>query len=110
MNEGMKEKRRFPRMAVSLPVVLRHRGRLIPATTLNISCGGMYIDVSHPDISESAPVEVIFDLEEKRDLSLLGKITRVESAAQTSGLGVQFTDVFSLSHKAVQNYLRTNLH
>jgi len=106
----MKEKRRFPRMAVSLPVVLRHRGRLIPATTLNLSCGGMYINVNHPDISKSAPVEIIFDLKEKRDLSLIGKITRVESGTGAHGLGVQFTDVFSLSHKAVQEYLRTTLH
>ena len=97
-------------MTVNLPVVLRHRGRLIPATTLNISCGGMYIDVKHPDISKSAPVEIIFDLEERRDLSLIGKITRVESGSGASGLGVQFTDVFSLSHKVVQDYLRTNLH
>ena len=58
----------------------------------------------------SAPVEIIFDLEERRDLSLIGKITRVESGSGASGLGVQFTDVFSLSHKVVQDYLRTNLH
>lgn len=106
----MAERRRFPRMKVNLPVVLRHRGRLVPATTLNVSCGGMYINVKHPDISESAPVEITFDLEEKRDISLIGKITRVESAAGASRLGVQFTDVFSISHKTVQDYLRTNLH
>ncbi len=105
-----KEQRRFPRLPVDLPVILRHRGRLIPATALNISCGGLYLDTGTADVSIDAPVEIIFDLEGNRDLSLRGQITRVEGTTDRSGLGVQFTNVFSMSHKAVQDYCNARVH
>jgi PilZ domain len=104
------EKRRFPRFAVKLPVTLRHKGKLIPATATNISCGGMFIAAESIDISEEHPVEVIFDLDENRDLSMRGLVTRIDSDKETSGLGVQFTSFFSDSHKVVQNYINSNLN
>lgn len=103
----MLEKRRHRRLDVDLPVILRHKGRLLPATILNLSCGGMCLRADAEEISENGNVEVIFDLgEEKRDLSLRGRITRIETAAETSTVGVQFTNLFSLSHKAIEEYLR----
>lgn len=107
----MLEKRRYRRLDVSLPVTLRHNGRLLPATMLNVSCGGMYLKAEATDFSSDTPIEVIFDLGgEKRDLSMRGRITRVEAGGEDANVGVQFTNLFSLSHKAIQEYLRKNLN
>ena len=111
-NVPMQEKRRYERLAVDLPVILRHGGRLIPATALNLSCGGMYLHADHHDIRPDLPVEVIFDLgDDQRDISMRGQILRVDREGQEpAGLGIRFTNLFSLSHKAVEHYVHQNLN
>jgi c-di-GMP-binding flagellar brake protein YcgR len=107
----MSEKRRYGRLPVELPVILRHGGHLIPATMLNISTGGMYLRVESSPIQSDRPVEIIFDLNGKsRDVAMRGLITRVDDEAGGRGLGVQFTNLFSLSHRAVQQYVTEHLH
>ena len=107
----MLEKRRYRRLDVNLPVTLRHNGRLLPATMLNVSCGGMHLKAEAADLTSDGAIEVIFDLGgEKRDLSMRGRITRVEAGAEEANVGVEFTNLFSLSHKAIQEYLRKNLN
>ncbi len=103
----MEERRRHQRAEVTFPVLLRHAGRIIPATALNISCGGMFIKADQRDIVADKPVEVIFDLsQDERDVSMRGKITRLEEADDKTGLGMQFTNLFSLSHKAIERFLK----
>lgn len=106
----MEERRRHQRVEVAFPVLLRHAGRIIPATALNISCGGMFIKADQLEIAADKPVEVIFDLSrDERDISMRGNITRLKETGGETGLGVQFTNLFSLSHKAIERYLRNNL-
>ena len=111
-SSNMKEKRRHERLAIDLPVILRHAGRLIPATAVNVSCGGMFIQTMHHDLLRDHTVEVIFDLgQDQRDVSMRGQIMRVEpSGTEGSGIGIQFTNLFSLSHKAIEQYLHKNLN
>ena len=113
-SSNMKEKRRHERLEIDLPVILRHAGRLIPATAVNVSCGGMFIQTLHNDLLRDHTVEVIFDLgQEQRDVSMRGQITRVEGEGEGPGgcgIGVQFTNLFSLSHKAIEQYLHKNLN
>lgn len=107
----MSEKRRYARISVDLPVILRHGGKLIPATLENISSGGMYLKTDKSQISTDRPVEIIFDLSDaNRDVSMRGHITRVEDAEEGNGVGIQFTNLFSLSHRAVQKYVNEKLH
>ena len=107
----MPEKRRYSRISINLPVILRHGGKLIPATLENISSGGMYLKTEKTRISTDRPVEIIFDLSNaNRDVSMRGQVTRVEDADDKSGVGIQFTNLFSLSHKAVQKYVNEKLH
>ena len=107
----MSEKRRNSRISIDLPVILRHGGKLIPATLENLSSGGMYLKTGKTKVSTDRPVEIIFDLSESnRDVSMRGQITRIEDAGEGSGVGVQFTNLFSLSHKAVQKYVNEKLH
>ncbi|MBN1283681.1 MAG: PilZ domain-containing protein [Proteobacteria bacterium] len=104
----MEERRRHQRLGIELPVILRHRGRIIPATALNISCGGMYIRADQQCISNNRPIEVIFDLSDKdRDVAMRGNITRVEESGTETGIGIRFTNLFSLSHKAIERFLKT---
>jgi len=107
----MQERRRHPRLDVNLPVILRHRGRLLPATMLNLSVGGAYIRTDDGRVSEDGPVEVIFDIDANtRDISLRGTILRNSPLSDSSGLGIQFTNLFSESHRAVEEFLRRNLN
>ena len=96
-------------MAIDLPVTIRSGGQLIPATVTNISCGGMFLTMDVADIAENSTVEVTFDLDnENRDLSLSGIVARVESKGP-QGVGVQFGNFFSASHKILREFLRKQL-
>lgn len=105
------EKRRYARLPVSLPVLLRHCGRIIPATAMNLSCGGMYLKMDSSSIQSDHPVEVIFDLgDDERDVAMRGQIMRLDKSEESFGIGVQFTNIFSVSHKAVEHYLNKHLN
>lgn len=107
----MSEKRRYGRLPVELPVILRHGGNLMPATMVNLSTGGMYLRVDGLAVASDRPVEVIFDLEDtSRDIAMRGLITRVDEEDGQKGVGVQFTNLFSLSHRAVKQYVTEHLH
>ncbi|GEM_PF-1261833 len=102
------ERRRYGRLDVTLPVTIRYRGRLIPATALNLSCGGMMLD-SESAFEESGRVEVILDLSSiERDVTLRGEVVRSESAHAGARVGIRFTNLFTIGHDAVSRYLRRN--
>ena len=104
------EKRRHQRIPMDLPVTVRYKGKLIPATALNVSCGGMYLETEAEGLSENSVVEVTFDLNgDTRDVSLCGVISRVEHVSSPL-FGVQFASPFSPGHKILREYLRKNLN
>lgn len=108
----MNEKRRFKRLNVELPVTLRFGGRLIPATTLNVSCGGVCLDVEAEDIDlkGSGKVEVIIDLsQEDRDVSLRGEITRIEGSPG-SKVGIKFTNLYTVGHQTLERFINRSLN
>lgn len=110
----MFEKRRYQRLDVKLPVILRYRGRLIPATILNLSCGGACIRADNEELDINSSVELIFDLDtEQRDVSMRGSVvhrTNPPSNPQGCTAGIRFSNLFSEGHKAVQEYLRKNFN
>lgn len=102
------EKRRHKRLAIDVPVTIRSQGKLIPATAVNVSCGGMYLKTETKDIAENSSIEVTFDLDsENKDISLSGTVARVDSIL---GFGVQFGNYFSASHKALREFLRKQMN
>lgn len=104
------EKRRHPRVELDIPVTLRHKGKLIPATVLNVSCGGMYLVADGEDLAENTTVEVTFDLDgEHRDVSVCGVVSRVEKTDRPR-IGVQFGSFFSAGHKALREFLKKHLN
>ena len=111
---SMFEKRRYQRLADTLPVTLRYRGRLIPATMLNLSCGGACIRTDAANLDADSPVELIFDINDQHsDVSMRGSIVRSDKdPKQKDGCtaGVRFSNLFSDGHKTVQEYLRKNLN
>ena len=106
-NESSKmERRRFKRLPVSLPVTLRYRGRLIPATALNISCGGMCLSTESSEIVGDDAIEVILDLSlAELDVSVRGKIIRIDAGINKK-VGVQFTSLYSIGHQAIEKYIQ----
>lgn len=109
----MSEKRHFKRLAVELPVTLRFGGRLIPATALNISSGGICLDVDDAelDMAGKKKVEVIIDLsQQERDVSLRGEITRIESSGEKPRVGIKFTNLYTVGHQTLEEFINKNLN
>lgn len=100
------EKRESPRVDVHLPVTLRHNGKLIPATTENVSCGGMYLSSPTGEVMLGGNIEVILDLTEiERDVTLRGSVVRVDS--QDDGkMAIQFVNLLSGGHSSLQRFLK----
>ena len=108
----MRDKRRFKRVDVELPVTLRCGGRLIPATALNISCGGVYLTTEGADIGikEKDSVEIVIDLsKEDHDVSLRGEVIRIESG-EGGKVGVRFTNLYTVGHQTLESYININLN
>ncbi len=108
----MKDKRRFKRLNVELPVTLRCGGRLIPATTLNISCGGAFVSLDSENVpaANNPKIEVIIDLsKEERDVSLRGEVTRVEGE-KGSRVGIKFTNLYTVGHQTLEKFINRNLN
>ncbi|PIR25096.1 MAG: hypothetical protein COV43_06990 [Deltaproteobacteria bacterium CG11_big_fil_rev_8_21_14_0_20_42_23] len=109
-NTMEKERRRYHRISLSLPVILRYKGKLLPAKMVNLSYGGMGILSSREDFSPGNTVEIIFDLNSSfRDLSLRGNVSHVD-AEDPSCFGIQFSDFLSPSHQVIENFVRAHLH
>ncbi len=101
----MQERRRYKRLLVDLPVTLRYKGSLIPATALNVSCGGMCLSTDNPEVNDANNVEVIIDLSAAElDISVRGQIVRVTEGGDKM-LGVQFTNLYSLGHQAIEKFI-----
>lgn len=101
----MQERRRYKRLLVDLPVTLRYKGSLIPATALNVSCGGMCLSTDNPAVNDANNVEVIIDLSAAElDISVRGQIVRV-TEGDDKNIGVQFTNLYSLGHQAIEKFI-----
>jgi hypothetical protein len=71
----------------------------------------MLIRAEQNPMSSDQPVEIIFDLgSEHRDVSMRGQIAHVENESESTCIGVEFTNVFSLHHTTIKQYLHHNLH
>jgi len=104
------EKRRHKRLQLQIPVTIRCNGRFIPATLVDVSCGGMGIKTGSTDIAKSDLIEVAFDLDDKRrDLSLRGSVARVADS-EGHHIGIQFGNFFSESHKTLRQFLHQRLY
>ena len=102
-----RERRRHERLNVELPVTIRYNGRLIPATALNLSCGGVQLDAKNVDLEKDGKVELVVDLSaHDTDVSLRGEVAWAEVIDQKTRLGIKFTNLFAVGHEAVQRYLR----
>lgn len=104
----MRERRQFKRLKIDLPVTIRYKGNLIPATALNISCGGMCLATDSPEVVGNDDVEIILDLSAAElDISIRGKVVRINPGVSKK-VGVQFTNLFSLGHKAIERFIQKN--
>ncbi len=100
------ERRRHGRLEVSLPVTMRYQGRLVPATAMNLSCGGALLDAASAVVCGDRPVELIFDLSAvERDVAIRGQVVRSESVTSKSRVGVRFINLFTSGHETIGRYI-----
>lgn len=101
------DRRRHQRVDVQLPVTIRFRGRLIPATAMNLSCGGVQLDTGKAILQGTEKVELVLDLSElERDIPIQGEIAWCEVLDRKSCVGIRFTNLFTLGHEAIDRYMR----
>ena len=106
MTQKKNEKRETPRFDVNLPVTLRHNGALIPATTGNISCGGMSLSTGNASVALGGHVEVVVDLTAlERDVTLRGTVVRVDPN-DSKQVAIQFVNLLSGGHDSLQRFLK----
>ena len=104
------EKRRHKRLAMEIPITIRCGGKLIPATSLNFSIGGMLIKSDVLEISKNDQIEILFDLShEEKDLALRGQVARVAGSPETY-VGIQFSNFNSPSHKTLRQFLHQRIY
>lgn len=100
------ERRESPRFPIRLPVTLRHNGKLIPATTENVSCGGMSLSTVVSQVTIGGNVEVVVDLTElERDVTLRGTVVRLDPQ-DNKKMGIQFVNLLSGGHNSLQRFLK----
>jgi len=106
----MIEKRRFPRLHTSIPVMLRHQGQLFPACLSNISKGGMRILTDHACISKNHPIEIIFDLDSTQtDIIINGHIKYLTQCDHQYIVGYEYSNLFSTSHRNIAQFIHDQL-
>lgn len=107
----MIEKRQYKRLSVELPVTLRCRGKLIPATVLNISTGGVCLETDDVVANTNDKVEVVVDLDKrKKDVSLCGEVVRAEETGENdSVVGIKFDNFSTSNFKSLKEFLVSNL-
>jgi c-di-GMP-binding flagellar brake protein YcgR len=100
------DRRESPRFSIHLPVTLRHNGKLIPATTENMSCGGMSLSTAVSQLTIGGNVEVVVDLTEiERDVTLRGTVVRLDPQDHKK-MGIQFVNLLSGGHTQLQRFLK----
>jgi hypothetical protein len=68
----------------------------------------MCLTADSPKISDEGDVEVIFDLSATEvDVSIRGKIVHLDEGG-TKKIGVQFTNLYSVGHKAIEKFIQKN--
>jgi predicted DNA-binding protein len=111
-----KEKRRFLRKGVNIPVVVRDQdaetSQLQAGTIMDISLGGVRISLSNDyayEISiggQDDQFEAIFTVPtEKRPISIKCRLHRVITNTDDKQLGASFVDSDFSSYKTLQSYL-----
>lgn len=100
-----KERRKHKRVEMEMPVTLRTQGRLLPASTVNLSLGGACLLADYNEKISEGDAEIVFDFEKKsKEVALTGKVLRFEK-----GIGqkvvVQFTRPFSKGHQTLTKFL-----
>lgn len=101
----MKEKRKHPRFEMEVPVTLRADGRFIPASTINVSRGGICLLTDYSEAIKKGAAEVIIDLSSKeRDVALRGRILRFEKGIGQK-VAIQFTNLASKGRQSLEQFL-----
>jgi len=64
----------------------------------------MLVLAGDSDVSSESPVEVVFDIDGKRDLSAMARIRHLERTDGSSSFGIQFLTPFSDGVRAVRSH------
>lgn len=109
-----KEKRQFPRKALSIPAVIKQKenGQMGIGTVSEISLGGVTVLI-HKDFKHQIPIdsqglkfELVFNLPvENKPVNLSCESSRVVDAENSFQIGAFFVDADFKSYKALQAYL-----
>ncbi len=103
------EKRLFKRLDVGLEVELMVDGLAVKATTVNISCGGLFLKLDPQRVgAEDCPV-VIHLPNRQRPVEVAAQVLRKENEVR-SGVAVRFGGLYDDNILAIEQFIKSNLH
>ena len=102
------ERRIHQRIDAALEVEIVADGKKIPATTENISCGGMYLATHKPFIDDCA-IKLAFKLpDEQKKIQMKGEVIRTSNE---KGLAIRFNQNLDNENLlAISRFIKNKLH
>lgn len=98
--------RKYPRVALSIPVELRVAGRKTVTNTLNLGVGGLLLQPQERPLSVGTEVNVLFNLPTGHSISTAATVVHVMGSA----VGLRFIDLEEASRMVLSRFLRRMLN
>jgi hypothetical protein len=98
--------RKYPRVALSIPVELRVAGRKTVTNTLNLGVGGLLLQPQERSLPVGTEVNVLFNLPTGHSISTAATVVHVMGSA----VGLRFIDLEEASRMVLSRFLRRMLN
>ena len=109
--DGMKEKRRFPRVLVRALVDYESPGTFLYDYSTDLSEGGLFIETQKP-LSQGTTLTLRFTLPNvDRVFQIQGRVAWLNEGSKPagklpSGMGIEFMDMDAADRKTLQTYVK----
>lgn len=104
------EKRYYKRLDFEIPVEVKSSSFVLATKTLNISCGGFFVQGDVSSVTKQQEVEAILELPGKnKKIQLIGSVTRIETeATKKNGFAVEFKSLYNDNVLLIDRFIKEN--
>jgi len=106
------DKRKYPRLAISIKVTNMESGSFTYYQATNISLGGMFLKSSEP-LPLGTPLSLQFSLPSMSKINVSAKVVRIQQAntddSFSSGMGVRFGKLPHNVSEAIDSFIKMKM-